>query len=80
MEISQSKPLLFVNTFLYVYLILFPGKLCAVFIILIESMNKINCFLDHCFTFFSGKVVQVSPFFASVLLQIELNALKLQSI
>ena len=58
----------------------FPGKVSAVFIILIESMNKISCFLDHCVTFFPGKVVQVSPFFASVLLQIELNNLKLQSI
>ena len=31
---------------------LFPGKRSTVFIILIESMNKINCFLGHCFTFF----------------------------
>ena len=45
-----------------------------------RSMHKISCFLGHCVTFFSGKIVQVSPFFASVLLQIELNTQKLQSI
>ena len=66
------------NTFLYGYIILFPGELSAVFIIL-ESMNKINCFFGHCFTFFSWNVVQVSTFFASVLLQIELNTLKFQN-
>ena len=55
---------------------LFPGKRSTVFIILIESMNKINCFLGHCFTFFSGKAERVSPFFDSVLLLIELNTLK----
>ena len=44
------------NTFLYACIILFPGKLSAVFIILIESMNKINCFLGHCFTFFLGRL------------------------
>ena len=37
-------------------------------------------FLGPLLYLFSGKVVQVSPFFASVLLQIELNTLKLQSI
>ena len=40
------------NTFLCTYVILFPGKLSAIFVILIESMNKINCFLSHCFIFF----------------------------
>ena len=34
-------------------------------------------FLRPLLYLFSGKVVQVSPFFASVLLQIELNTLKL---
>ena len=67
------------NTFLYAYIILFPGMLSAVSILL-ESMKKISCFLGHYFTFFSGKVVQVSPSFTSVLLQIELNTLKFQSI
>ena len=33
-----------------------PEKLPAVFIILIESMNKINCFLGHCFTFFLARL------------------------
>ena len=37
-------------------------------------------FLGPLLYLFSGKVVQVSPFFASVLLQIELNTMKLQSI
>ena len=44
------------NTFLYACIILFPGKLSVVFIILIESMNKINCFLGHCSTFFLGRL------------------------
>ena len=47
---------------------------------LIEGMNKINFLLGYCFNFFSGNVVQVSPFFGLVLLQIELNTLKLQII
>ena len=42
MEIAQNELLLFVKTFMYAYIILFPGKLSAVFIILIESMNKIK--------------------------------------
>ena len=54
------RPLLFVNTSLCSYIILFSRKLSAVFIILIESMNKINCFLGHCFTFFPGR--QVFPY------------------
>ena len=45
MEIAQNWPLLFVNTFLYACIILFLGKLSAVFIILIESINKINCII-----------------------------------
>ena len=47
------------NTFLYAYIILFPRKLPAVFIILIESMNKINCFLGHCFTFWGEGCVSI---------------------
>ena len=56
----------------------FSRKLSTVFITLTESMNKINCFLAIALP--SGKVVQVSPFFASVLCQIKLNTLKLHSI
>ena len=77
-EIAQNQLPLFANTFLYVYIILFPRKLSAVFIIHIKSMYKINCFLGHCFTFFLGRLCMYP--FASVLLQIELNTLKLQSI
>ena len=47
METVQSWLLLFVNTFLDASIILYPGKLPAVFIILIESMNKINYFLGN---------------------------------
>ena len=55
MEIAQNLLLLFVNTLMHAY-ILFLGKLSAVFIILIESMNKMNCFLGHYFTFFLGRL------------------------
>ena len=34
----------------------FTRKLSAVFIILIKIMNKINCFLGHCFTFLLGRL------------------------
>ena len=44
------------NAFLYAYIIFFPRKLSAVIIIPIESMNKVNCFLGHCFTLFLGKL------------------------
>ena len=44
------------NTFLYAYIILFPGKLSAVFIIVIESVSKINCFLGHLLFFWDGCV------------------------
>ena len=58
MEIPHNYPLLFVNTFMYAYVILFPGNLSVVFIILIESINKINRFWEGCtgitFLFFSS--------------------------
>ena len=62
--------------------ILFLRKLSVVFIILIEIMNKSNCFfcLGPLLYLFSGKVKQVTSFFASVFLQIKLNTLKLKSI
>ena len=63
------------NTFFYAYIIFFCGKLSAVFIILIESMNKIIVFGPLLYLF-PGKVVQVSPCFTSVFLQIELTTLK----
>ena len=66
-------------TFLYAFKILFPGKLSAVFIILIKHKQD-QLFLEPLLYLFSGKFVEVSPFFASVLLQIELNTLKLQNI
>ena len=56
------------NTFLYAYIILFPGKLSPLFIILIESMNKIKCFLGHSFTFFLGRLCKYSLFFCFYLL------------
>ena len=40
------------NTFLYAYIILSPRKLSPLFIVLIESMSKINFPLGYCFTFF----------------------------
>ena len=59
-----TKLAAFVSKHLSVYLIiLFPGKLSAVFIVLIESVNKINFFLGHCFTFLSGKVGHYFTFF-----------------
>ena len=44
------------NNFLHAYIILFHRKLSAVFIIFIESMNKVNFFLGQCFTLFQGKL------------------------
>ena len=58
MEIAHNYPLLFVSTFMYAYVILFPGNLSVVFIILIESINKISRFWEGCtsitFLFFSS--------------------------
>ena len=58
MEIAHNYPLLFVNTFMYAYVTLFPGNLSVVFIILIENINKISRFWEGCtsitFLFFSS--------------------------
>ena len=47
---------------------------------LYRTHEQDHFFLGLLLYLFPGKAVQVSPFFTSVLLQIELNTLKLQSI